>query len=132
MHVHPERALAPHGAGSRARSTLRRSQATSLIPLLGALLACGGGSRFQAEFVTGPNGKPAVLLRCTGAATCYAQASELCPAGYTIADSSRYSETKQSLTDILFDTCKQKTEPGCERQVKELLIQCNDRPPAED
>lgn len=51
-----------------------------------ALTATACAKHVRTMPVTGPDGKPAVAMRCGTMAHCYAEAGRLCPNGYVILD----------------------------------------------
>ena len=58
-----------------------------LIGFLLVWIALGGCAKHvRTEIVTGPNGKPAIAMRCGNMPACYKEAGERCPNGYDILD----------------------------------------------
>lgn len=60
----------------------------STILAVAALLA--GCAAIEPQRITGPSGKPAYFMQCSGQgrtlAACYQKAGEVCPAGYSVVD----------------------------------------------
>lgn len=58
-----------------------------LVPLALMLAGC---ATIEPQAITGPNGKPAYAMRCSGMGrtleACYAKAGDMCPKGYTVVD----------------------------------------------
>jgi hypothetical protein len=56
----------------------------TLIVAVLTLTACAQHVRY--EHVTGPNGKPAIAMRCGNMPACFKTAGEMCPNGYERLD----------------------------------------------
>lgn len=56
------------------------------ITLISIALALSACAHVRHENVTGPNGKPAIAMRCGNMPACFKAAGEMCPNGYERLD----------------------------------------------
>jgi hypothetical protein len=76
------------GLFTQPESSMRLAPVT--LALLGSLITLAGCASIRPQGFTGPNGRPAYLLQCSGLAqtfrSCEKKAADLCPAGYANVD----------------------------------------------
>jgi hypothetical protein len=76
------------GLSTQPESPMRLAPVTPV--LLASFVALGGCASIKPQAFTGPNGRPAYLLQCSGMAqtfrSCEKKAADLCPSGYTNVD----------------------------------------------